>query len=218
VQHPSERHRDRSEAILASAVAAFRQHGFHGTSMQQIAEALRMQKGSLYYYFHSKAEILFEAHDRALDRMQRALDQVERDGQPAAEQLRELVRMHSCAMVDGFHGTALALELDALQPESRRRLIDKRDRYEEGLRRIIERGVRAGEFGPVDARLAGFALLGTINWMARWYRPGGGLDADRLGDVFASLFLEGLKRRPSPEPEPRRAVPRAAGQATNSPA
>jgi AcrR family transcriptional regulator len=163
--------------------------------MRQIADALRLQKGSLYYYFRSKAEILFEAHDRSLDHMLAVLERVEADGGGAPQQLRKLLREHACAMVDGFHGTALALELDALAPSDRATLIAKRDRYESGVRSIVARGVHDGDFRPVDGRLVGFAMLGTINWMARWYRPGGGVEAARLGDFFATLFLDGLGRR-----------------------
>jgi AcrR family transcriptional regulator len=184
--------RKKSEAILASAVAAFRRHGYHGTSMREIADALELTKGSLYYYFDSKAEILEAAHDRALDRMLGALDRVEAADRDPASALRELIVEHVRAMVDGFHGTALALELDALPPQKLRRLIAKRDRYERGLRHILERGTAAGVFRPLDARLACFAVLGAINWMARWYRTDGGADAAAVGQAFAAVFLHGF--------------------------
>ena len=184
----------RSDAILASAVAAFGRHGYHGSSMREIADTLARTKGSLYYYFGSKEDILFAAHDRALDHMLEVLARVETDDRDPEWQLRQLVVEHTHAMVDGFHGTALALELDALTPARRRRVVAKRDRFEKGLRRIIERGVRLGTFRPLDARLAGFALLGSINWTARWYRPGGVFAAGELGEVYADLFLGGLRR------------------------
>jgi AcrR family transcriptional regulator len=196
------RRRKQSDAILASAVAAFREHGYHGTSMRQIADALLRTKGSLYYYFGSKADILFAAHDRALDSMLAVLARVEATAGDPRTQLRELIVEHTRAMVDGFQGTALALELDALSPERRRRLVAKRDRYERGLRAIVERGVRRGLFRAVDARLAGFALLGSINWTARWYRRPGNVPPEELGSVYADLFLRGLC-----DPEPAFAAP-----------
>lgn len=184
--------RKKSDAILASAVAAFRRHGYHGTSMREIADALELTKGSLYYYFDSKADILEAAHDRALDRMLSALGRVEAAGQDPAAELHELIVEHVRAMVDGFHGTALALELEALPPARLGCLVEKRDRYERGLRRILERGAASGVFRPVDARLACFALLGAINWMARWYRADGGADAAAIGRTFADVFLNGF--------------------------
>jgi AcrR family transcriptional regulator len=193
------RRRAHSDAILASAVAAFGRHGYHGTSMREIADAVQRSKGSLYYYFDHKADILCAAHERALRRMEAALDKIEAAPMTAAAQLRLLMQEHVRAMVDGFHGTALALELDALRPADRRRIVARRDRYEAGLRRILERGIAAGEFRPVDPRLAGFALLGAINWIARWYRPDGPVDAEAIGRAYAALFVDGLRSEPIPQ-------------------
>jgi len=188
--------RRRSDAILASAVAAFRQHGYHGTSMRAIADALERTKGSLYYYFDNKAEILYAAHDRALDRMLAALERVEASEAAPEAQLRELVVEHVRAIVDGFHGTALALELDALTPAARRRVIAKRDRFETGLRRILARCARTDPDAPT-VHLTGFALLGAINWLARWYRPAGALQVDDIGRFFADLVLAGMRDGPA---------------------
>ena len=209
------RHRQRSEAILASAVAAFGQHGYHGTSMREIADALGLTKGSLYHYFENKADILYAAHDRSLLRMQRAVERIEASGADPASQLHELVVEHVRAIVDSFHGTALALELDALPLAARRRIIHRRDRFERAVRRILERGIASGQFRDADPRLTGFAILGAVNWIARWYRAQGGADAERIGQVFAELFLHGVQRPGRPAPvhrslNGRRARPRRA--------
>ena len=58
---------DRRIEILKSAAAAFRRRGYHGASVDEIASALEMTKGNLYYYFHNKEEILFACHDYSLD-------------------------------------------------------------------------------------------------------------------------------------------------------
>src|SRR5690242_6911252 len=64
--------------ILKSAAAAFRKLGYHGATVEQIASALRMKKGNLYYYFRNKEEILFACHQYSLDRLLALLDEVER--------------------------------------------------------------------------------------------------------------------------------------------
>ena len=193
---PKSRHR--GDAILASAVAAFGRHGYHGTSMREIADALERSKGSLYYYFDTKADILYAAHDRALDRMLAALERIETSDAHPDVQLRELVVEHVRAIVDGFHGTALALELDALPAASRRRVISKRDRFEQGLRRILARCAGA-DADATTVHLTGFALLGAINWLARWYRPGGALQVDDIGGFFADFILAGMRDGPALE-------------------
>ena len=95
-------------------------------------------------------------------------------------------------MVDKFHGTALALQFDALDPPRRAAVVSVRDAYERSLRDVIAEGVQQKVFRPVNPKLAAFAILGALNWMARWYRAGGGASADEIGEEFASLFLDGL--------------------------
>jgi AcrR family transcriptional regulator len=101
-------------------------------------------------------------------------------------------------MVDKFHGTALALQFDALDARRRNAVVSVRDAYERSLRAVIAEGVERGVFRPVDPKLAAFAILGAMNWMARWYRAGGGASADEIGEEFARLFLEGIRVRTGP--------------------
>ena len=182
------RRRKRSEASLESAVAAFGRHGYYGTSMRQIADTITLTKGSLYYYFGSKADILFAAHDRALDRMLEVLERVLAAGGDPKSQLHEIVVEHTRAMVDGFHGTALGLELDALPPEPRRRLVAKRDRYERGVRALVAKESRRGAESTVATR----AFLGALNWTAHWYRPDGPYSPQRIAELVADYAVAGL--------------------------
>src|SRR5689334_988624 len=66
--------------ILKSAAAAFRRLGYHGATVEQIAAALHMKKGNLYYYFKNKEEILFACHQYSLDRLMRLLHDVQHSG------------------------------------------------------------------------------------------------------------------------------------------
>src|SRR5262244_3956972 len=77
--------------ILKSAAASFRRLGYHGATVEEIAAALRMKKGNLYYYFRNKEDILFACHQYSLDRLHEILDEVERSGGPPEEQLRRLI-------------------------------------------------------------------------------------------------------------------------------
>jgi AcrR family transcriptional regulator len=181
--------------ILESAVRAFATRGFHGTSMEEIARALHLTRGSLYYYFRDKEEILALCHTVALDGVLEAYERVRASDLPPDEKLRRLIEEHVRIQVDKFHGTALALELDALRPASRAAVVAGRDRYDRGLRELIAASARAGLFRPMDPKLTAFAILGSINWIGRWYRPGGGASPRELGAHFADLFLEALRAR-----------------------
>jgi AcrR family transcriptional regulator len=95
--------------ILKSAAAAFRKLGYHGATVEQIAAALHMKKGNLYYYFRNKEEILFACHQYSHDRLQELLDQVVRSTAPADEKLRRLIVSTVHVILDELHGTALLL-------------------------------------------------------------------------------------------------------------
>lgn len=182
--------------ILESAVHAFATRGFHGTSMLDISRELRLTRGSLYYYFRDKEEILALCHTVALEAVLEALERVRASGLPPDEKLRRLMAEHVMIQVDKFHGTALALELDALRPASRTAVVAGRDRYDRGLRELIEEGIREGLFRAVDPKLTSFAILGAINWIGRWFRPGGGAAPEAIGRHFADLFLSALRALP----------------------
>ena len=187
------KYRARRDQILDIAVASFRRRGYAGTSTQDISRALHMTKGSLYYYFRDKEDILFGCHERALDHLlsiARAVRRAEPDPEAA---LREVIVKHVGIMVHAFRGTALALEVGHLTGARYQRVVSRRDQYEGILRDILDEGVRSGAFRPMDTKLAAFAMLGAINWMARWYRDGGGMNPEDIGRGFADLFVGGLR-------------------------
>jgi AcrR family transcriptional regulator len=160
--------------------------------MDDIAEELLLTRGSLYYYFRDKEEILALCHETALEAMLDVTGRVRASHLPPEKALRRIVVEHARVMVDKFHGTALALQFDALDPKRRQGVVSARDAYERSVRDVIAEGIAKKVFRPVDPKLATFAILGAINWLARWYRAGGGASADEVGEAFADLFLEGL--------------------------
>ena len=192
--HVVRKRRARQQHILESAVSAFRDRGYHGTSLADIARTLHLTKGSLYHYFSDKEDILFHCHDRALSRVLGEAERVLHRHRSPGERLREMVRALVRVTLSGFHGTALSLEFRALRGQKLRSVLRRRDRYETLLRRVVEQGVRSGKFRPLDVKLAVFAMLGSINWIAQWYRPGGEADAEAIASAFGDLFWRGLKK------------------------
>ncbi len=203
----AQRRSRRIDAILESAVAAFRARGYHGTSMEQIADQLLMTKGSLYYYFRDKEEILFAVHDRALDLVLVEVARVRRMKACPCEKLSELLAAHIRIMVEGFYGTGLAIEFGTLSPARLRRVVAKRDRYEGTVRALLVQGARKGCLRRVDPKMAGMAMLGAINWIARWYRPGGPAGAGEMARDFLDLFMGGLHPRGAAWEKARRRAP-----------
>lgn len=189
--HVRQKRKRRREEILHAALRAFREKGYHATTLDDIAEHLGVRKTALYHYFPDKEAILYECHRESLGELSRLLKEAKRRD-TATEQLTHVIREHVRVMTDTLEGSPLAFEVTALSPERQRELIAGRDRYERALRRMIDQGIANGEFRPVDSKIAVFAILGAINWIARWYRPEGNLHAPELGEQFAHHLVGGL--------------------------
>jgi AcrR family transcriptional regulator len=188
------RSRQRRVEILRSAAAAFRRRGYHGASVGEIARDLRMTKGSLYYYFKNKEEILYFCHDYSLDILLDLLARVERETRSPDERLRQLIVSFVHMIIDELQGTALTMDLQALSPRLLRRVIAKRDLFDRGIRRILKEGMARGLFVPGDAKLLTFAILGAVNWITRWFDPQGPARSEEIAQAFADYLLAGLLR------------------------
>jgi AcrR family transcriptional regulator len=186
----AKRDRRRTE-ILHAALRAFRDRGYHATTLDDIAERLGVGKTALYHYFPDKEAILLACHQESLAELDRILRGARRYAS-ATERLAYLIREHVRVMTDTLEGSPLAFEVPALSPERQRPIIAARDRYERVLRRVIGEGIAAGEFREADPKIAAFAILGAINWIARWYRPEGTVHAEELGRQFADHLVGGL--------------------------
>ncbi|MDH5642606.1 MAG: TetR/AcrR family transcriptional regulator [Gemmatimonadota bacterium] len=188
-----EKRKRRRQEILKAALRAFREKGYHATTLDDIAEGLGVQKTALYHYFPDKEAILFSCHRDSVNEVCRLLEDAEQRFTSPVEKLRYLVRQHVRIMTDTLDGSPLAFEVPSLSDAHHAEIVAARDRYEVGMRGIIEAGICQGVFRKVDPKLAAFALLGAVNWIARWYTPGGSLDGEQVGKEFADFLVGGLE-------------------------
>ena len=192
--------RQRRVEILKSAAAAFRRRGYHGASMGEISRALRMTKGSLYYYFKNKEEILFFCHDYSLDILLDMLERVEAAGGTPPQKLRSLIESFVHHILDDLRGTAMTLDFQALSAPLLRRVIAKRDRFDRGIRRLLQEGMDAGAIAQGDPKLLTFAILGAVNWIPRWFDPRGPATSEEIGRAFAASSSLACSRVPGDRP------------------
>ncbi len=187
----AKRQRRRAE-ILEAAIQAFREKGYHGTTLEDIAERLGVRNTALYHYFPDKEAILYECHRESLGQVMTLLDDARRHSDSPAEQLRYLIAEHVRVMTETLRGSSLAFEVHSLAPEHQAEIIRERDRYERGLRKVITAGIDSGEFRDVNPKITVFAILGAINWIARWFDPDGTIHSPELGAAFADQLVGGL--------------------------
>ena len=186
-------HADRSREIFRSLGLVLRERGVASLTMQEIAGRLGITKGNLYYYFRDKQDLLYRCHLACMKLSLRALEESRRSPKGPAERLRELLRRHIRAITDEVYGAVMLTDLESLAPAQRRPYIAMRDRFERGIRALIREGIERGEFREVDARLAGFAVLGAINWIPKWYSPNGSLSAAAIAEAFADFLVAALE-------------------------
>ncbi len=178
--------------ILRAAGHVFREHGYGGASMRDIADKADLSAANLYNYFRGKDEILFFCHNLTLDRLLGLLKAARQTRAPLQQRLHDLAVAHVLCVVGEVQGTAAHFEVNTLPPPLRRRVIAKRDRYEKGVRALVAHGVRSGQVRPVDPVVATRAFIGALNWTAHWFRPDGSLPAGRIAELVADYAVAGL--------------------------
>ncbi|MGZ5214848.1 MAG: TetR family transcriptional regulator [Caldimonas sp.] len=186
---------------MRAAAQLFREKGFDGTTIRDIAGAVGMRSGSPFYHFANKHELLMAVMEEGLrlglDRTRAALDSA---GLSAAERFRRLVRTHYGILHDNGSDFIPVMLYDwrSLPAPYRRRIIELKDRYDAIWQETLDELHREGRLAA-DARLARLMILGAINFSATWYRSkprsAQRVDLDALADETVALVLQ-----PPPEP------------------
>jgi len=183
---------NKRDEIVQVAAKLFRRLGYVETSMKDIADKVGILKGSLYYHFSSKEELLNEVVNKGIDRLVVIARQIyEKYKQSPRERLKHLIEIHLLHLTKNNESLVIASnQIDKLTPEHRENYIVKRDLYEKMLRETLEEGIRVGEFPPVDVKLTVLAILGMCNWLIQWYRHDGPYSAEYIADYLSALICD----------------------------
>jgi len=186
---------DSRRDILRTAARLFQKRGYEATSMQDVASALNLSKGALYHHFHSKDEILFEIMNHGLDIFEEEVLSVVRPIPDPAKRLRACIARHIEMLLRGRdREITVILHENRTLPSRLRKLINARKKdYIHFLEQTIAEVQRQLEAkNEISPQAAAYALLGMINWVYQWYRPGGSLTEEKLIRDYAMIFFDGL--------------------------
>lgn len=187
----------RRSDLTREAAKLFAQKGYHGTSIGDIAEAMGVQKASLYSHIASKEDLLWETLQEGAAAFHAALDGIPED-LPPADKIRAALRGHLRVVAEQLDvATVFVQEWRYLEGARRDEFVSERRRYEERIRELLREGRDLGDLrSDLDDGAAALLLLSAANWAYTWLRPG--RDTDELADRFFALLVDGMRGYATP--------------------
>jgi AcrR family transcriptional regulator len=187
----------RRSELTRQAARLFAEKGYHGTSIGDLAEAMGVQKGSLYAHIKSKQDLLYETMAEGARAFHAGLDAIP-DEAPATEKIRLALRSHLRVVADQLDvATVFVQEWRYLEGGRRDEIVSERRRYEDRIRGFFREGRDLGELrADLDDATAALLVLSAANWAYTWLQPG--RDTDDLADRFYAVLLEGIRGYATP--------------------
>jgi TetR/AcrR family transcriptional regulator, cholesterol catabolism regulator len=187
----------RRSELTRQAARLFAERGYHGTSIGHLAEAMGVQKGSVYSHIASKQELLHVTMREGADAFHGALDAID-ERLPATEKIRLALRAHLRVVAEQLDvATVFVREWRYLEGERRDEILAERRRYEERWRSLFREGRELGELRTdLDDAAAALLALSALNWAYTWLTPG--RDTDELADRFWRLLVDGVRGYATP--------------------
>jgi AcrR family transcriptional regulator len=187
----------RREELSRQAARLFAQKGYHGTSVGDLAEALGVQKGSLYAHIEGKEDLLYETMRSGAAAFHSGLDEIP-ERLPAPDKIRLALRAHLRVVADQLDvATVFVQEWKYLEGARLDEIVAERRRYEERIRELFREGREQSELrSDLDETAAARFFLSAANWAYTWLRPG--TDTDPIADRFFAVLLDGIRGYATP--------------------
>jgi TetR/AcrR family transcriptional regulator, cholesterol catabolism regulator len=187
---------NRWDAVVAAAITVFDKKGYQAATVQDIATEAGIVKGTLYYYIKAKDDLLFEVMDSVQKQLVPMLNQIHDANSSATQKLHAFVKSYVRHTVNNRKAVGIFLkEFDSLSPKRRKKITESRDLYDKFVFDLLKEGRDAGEFADdIDLRVATFSIFGMVNWLYRWYRPGGDLSPDEIATMMADCAVRSVSK------------------------
>ena len=187
----------RRSELTREAARLFAERGYHGTSIGDLAEALGVQKATLYAHIESKQDLLYETMRDGAAAFHAALDAIPEE-LPASEKIRLALRAHLRVVAEQLDvATVFVQEWRYLEGDRRDEIVAERRRYEDRIRALFREGRELGDLRTdLDDATAGLLTLSAANWAYTWLQPG--RDTDELADRFYALLIDGMRGYSTP--------------------
>jgi len=179
------------DKILKAAAACFNQKGFSGTSLKDVSQHLGLTDAALYYYVKNKEELVYQCYLRAAEVGRIAMERGVAEGSTGLEQAYLYIRYHVDGMVGDEGPVAIMSEIPSLRRKHRNEILEISRRHSAAFESILESGIKDGSIAACDVRMTGNAIMGSINWIPKWYH-GKATMAREICEEFPSILTRGL--------------------------
>ena len=189
---------EKRKKIREAAARLFAEKGFENTTTRDIAEAAGINNASLYYYFDSKEQLLYQILEEVIRTGLERMTEIEQSPRPLKEKLALTLRIHTTAAVDFDKMKLLVHDQRSLSPGHREELNQKQSEYVSRLIAILQQLQDQGEMLDIDLTVCAYAFFGMVSWAYRWYRPEGKVNLEELSEIFYTIFTRGIYRERGP--------------------
>jgi AcrR family transcriptional regulator len=181
----------KKQEILRSAAAVLAEKGYQGTTMEEIAAKLLMTKGSMYYYFKNKNDLLYQCHQMIMEIILEQINEVVNNDLNPIEKLRRAIKGH---ILLSTSEKSMFMVMDRpnqnFTDNQLQEVLDLRKNYSQYFDRIINEGIEKQVFNPVDVRMVRMIILGALNWIQEWYDKNGPQTGEEIAESYANYLLK----------------------------
>lgn len=180
----------KKEEMIQAAIEVFAEKGYSGATMEDIAAKLFMTKGSVYYYFKDKQDLLFQMQQMLLSKCNQYMQEILQQELPADEKLRCAITTH----IEYILQTRASFEL-MVKPEiyftdeQQSTLLQLMDEYSAFYDKLIQEGIQQNYFYPVDIKIARNLILGAMNQVLQWYSPTGTKSIKEMAETISEYLM-----------------------------
>lgn len=186
-----------AERIVHEATLLFDKKGYHGTTVNDICNAVGISKGGLNYYFKAKEDILLEIHECFINYELECAANVLDKQLPVVECFKELVK----TLVESIckfrpYCVVFFQSKSCLSVENFKKVEAKREQYKQVFAECLKKGVEEGVFdSTIDLEILNLAIFGMCNWTLYWIDENGRLSAEEIAEIFCRTLLDGIRKK-----------------------
>lgn len=188
--------RKRDAEVLDAAARVFYEQGYADTSVQDVADAVGILKGSLYHYIQTKEDLLYRLLEEVHEKVHEILEEVQ-----GVEGLAPLDRLHLYVSRQIEYNARNLIrisvyyhDVERLSEQRRKAIYVHRRAHEDFVTNLIAEAQAAGQVDAAqDPQLLANCVFGTVIWIYRWYRPRGRIRPAELAEMCADFALAGVR-------------------------